>query len=111
MPRSGVSKTTGTWRRPWASGLTCSPMYLVSIGNSVSPANRVEAVQDPGDHRMEPLFPNEQGTGHPAAETVGYLGHVPPGIHKCRLKTPFYGFLGQRWQTNVYEAFTKLYDR
>lgn len=95
-----MSQTTGTWCRPWASGLTCSPMYLVSIGNSVSPANGIQAVQDPGDHRMELLFPNEQGTGHPAAETVGYLGHVPPGIHKSRLKTPFYLWLPWTETTN-----------
>lgn len=51
-------------------------MYLVSIGNSVGPTNGVQAVQDPDDHRMELLFPNEQGPGHPAAQTLGYLEHV-----------------------------------
>lgn len=72
-----MSKTTGTQHRPWASGLAGRPMYLVSIGNSVGLTSGVQAVSDPDDHRMELLFPNEQEAGHPAAETFGYMGHVP----------------------------------
>jgi hypothetical protein len=68
-------------------------MYLVSIGNSVGLTSGVQAVQDPDDHRMELLFPNEQRTGHSAAETFGYMRHVPQVFtNVTNVKTPFYGF-------------------
>lgn len=86
-----MSKTTGTRRRPWASSLAGRPMYLVSIGNSVGLTSGVQAVQDPDDHRMELLFPNEQGTGHPAVKTcTGRVTQVFTNV--ANVKIPFCGF-------------------
>lgn len=88
-----MSKTTGTQRPPCASSLAGRPMYLESIGNSVGLTSGIQAVQDPDDHRMELLFPNEQRTGHSTAETFGYMGHVPQIFtNVTNVKTPFYGF-------------------